>query len=150
MIPGLENAVFARYGVMHRNTFLSSPGFLSERFEMLQRPGCYFAGQMTGVEGYVESAASGLVCGISLSRDLLGLAPVSWPGFTALGAMGRYVSAPNRHFQPMNCAFGLIDPLPVEPGKKPIRNKVARYEAIAARSLKYWDTEAASINHASL
>ena len=149
MIPGLENAVFARYGVMHRNTFLSSPGFLSERFEMLQRPGCYFAGQMTGVEGYVESAASGLVCGISLARDLLGLAPVSWPGFTALGAMGRYVSAPNRHFQPMNCAFGLIDPLPVEPGKKPIRNKVARYEAVAARSLQYWDAQADSINTAT-
>ena len=73
MIPGLENAEFARYGVMHRNTFLHSPGFLNAHFEMISRPQCYFAGQMTGVEGYVESAASGLLCGLSLGRDLRGL-----------------------------------------------------------------------------
>lgn len=139
MIPGLEHAEFARYGVMHRNTFLASPGFLSERFEMISRPGLFFAGQMTGVEGYVESAASGLVAGVSLARELLGLPPMNFPGFTALGAMGRYVSTPNGSFQPMNCAFGLIDPLPVEPGKKRIRNKAERYEAVSARALKYWE-----------
>ncbi|MBQ9211864.1 MAG: methylenetetrahydrofolate--tRNA-(uracil(54)-C(5))-methyltransferase (FADH(2)-oxidizing) TrmFO [Clostridia bacterium] len=138
MIPGLEQAEFARYGVMHRNTFLASPGFLNDHFEMIHRPRTYFAGQMTGVEGYVESAASGLVAGISLARDLLGLKPLTFPGLTALGAMGRYISTPNERFQPMNCAFGLIDPLPVEPGKKRIRNKVERYEAIAARALSYW------------
>ena len=138
MIPGLENAVFARYGVMHRNTFLHSPGFLNDHFEMITRPRTYFAGQMTGVEGYVESAASGLVCGISLARDLLGLQPLPFPGFTALGAMGRYISTPNSRFQPMNCAFGLIDPLPAEPGRRRIRNKAERYEAIAARALEYW------------
>jgi len=137
LIPGLENAEFARYGVMHRNTFLASPGFLNERFEMIGRKRCYFAGQMTGVEGYVESAASGLVAGISLAADLLGRTPPVWPGWTALGAMGRYISTPNRRFQPMNCAFGLIDPLPVEPGKKRIRNKMERYEAISERSLAW-------------
>ena len=140
LIPGLENAVYARYGVMHRNTFLHSPGFLNDHFEVITRPRTYFAGQMTGVEGYVESAASGLICGISLARDLLNLPPVSWPGITALGAMGRYVSTPNQHFQPMNCAFGLIDSLPVTPGKRKIRNKQERYEAISARALEYWDS----------
>ena len=138
LIPGLENAVFARYGVMHRNTFLHSPGFLNERFEMIGRRGCFFAGQMTGVEGYVESAASGLVAGVSLAREILNLEPAVFPGFTALGAMGRYISTANSHFQPMNCAFGLIDPLPAEPGKRRIRNKSERYEAISKRAMDYW------------
>ena len=137
MIPGLENAEFARYGVMHRNTFLSSPGFLNSRFEMIHRPRCYFAGQMTGVEGYVESAASGLVAGISLARDLRGEAPLSLPSLTALGALGRHVSTPNPDFQPMNCNFGLIDPLPALPGQKRPRKKQERYEAVSARALAY-------------
>lgn len=137
MIPGLENATFARYGVMHRNTFLHSPGFLNAHFEMINRPQCYFAGQMTGVEGYVESAASGLLCGLSLGRDLLGFGTVELPGFTAMGAMGRYISAPNHNFQPMNCSFGLIDSLPVDKEHKKIRNKAQRYEAVSARSLAY-------------
>lgn len=141
MIPGLENAAFARYGVMHRNTFINSPGFLNAHFEMISRKQCYFAGQMTGVEGYVESAASGLLCGISLAHDLQGKGTFELPGFTAMGAMGRYVSTPNRHFQPMNCSFGLIDPLPVQPGQKRIRNKAERYEAISARSLEYLRTQ---------
>jgi methylenetetrahydrofolate--tRNA-(uracil-5-)-methyltransferase len=123
MIPGLENASYARYGVMHRNTFLSSPGFLNAHFEMINRPRCYFAGQMTGVEGYVESAASGLLCGLSLGRDLLGLGTVEFPGITAMGAMGRYISTPNKNFQPMNCSFGLIDGLVVDKQHKKIRNK---------------------------
>lgn len=137
MIPGLENAAFARFGVMHRNTFINSPGFLNAHFEMINRKQCYFAGQMTGVEGYVESAASGLLCGISLAHDLLGKGIFELPGFTAMGAMGRHVSTPNRHFQPMNCSFGLIDPLPVVPGQKKIRDKVERYEKISERSLEY-------------
>ena len=137
MIPGLENASFARYGVMHRNTFIQSPGFLNAHFEMIERPGCYFAGQMTGVEGYVESAASGLLAGVSLANGLNGKGVFELPGYTAMGAMGRYVSSPNRHFQPMNCSFGLIDPLPAVPGKKKIRDKSERYEAISARSLAY-------------
>ena len=137
LIPGLANAEYARYGVMHRNTFLHSPGFLNAHFEMISRPRCYFAGQMTGVEGYVESAASGLLCGLSLASDLAGHGTVDLPGFTALGAMGRYVSTPNRNFQPMNCSFGLLDPLPVEPGRKRIRKKADRYEAVSRRSLDW-------------
>ena len=137
MIPGLENAAFARYGVMHRNTFLQSPGFLNSHFEMLTRPQTYFAGQMTGVEGYVESAASGLLCGLSLGRDLRGLGTVDLPSLTAMGAMGHYVSNPNHNFQPMNCSFGLIDSLPIDKEHKKIRNKAQRYEAVSARALDY-------------
>lgn len=137
MIPGLENASYARYGVMHRNTFLQSPGFLNAHFEMISRPQTYFAGQMTGVEGYVESAASGMLAGISLGRDLRGLGTVELPGITALGAMGRYVSTPNRDFQPMNCTFGLLDGLIVDKQHKKIRNKQQRYEVISERSLAF-------------
>lgn len=137
MIPGLENASFARYGVMHRNTFLNSPGFLNAHFEMISRPQCYFAGQMTGVEGYVESAASGLLCGLSLGCDLRGLGTVEFPGITAMGAMGRYISTPNKNFQPMNCSFGLIDGLVVDKQHKKIRNKQQRYEIISQRSLDF-------------
>ena len=144
MIPGLEHAEFARYGVMHRNTFLHSPGFLNERFEMISRPQCYFAGQMTGVEGYVESAASGLLCGVSLGRDLRGLGAVELPGMTAMGAMGRYIATPNKSFQPMNCTFGLLDSLPIDKEHKKIRNKQQRYERISERSLAFmrdWSRE---------
>ena len=135
LIPGLEHAEFARYGVMHRNTFLKSPGFLNASFEMISRKQCFFAGQITGVEGYVESAGSGLVAGITLAYELNGQKPPVFPPCTALGAMGRHVSAPNADFQPMNCSFGLIDPLPVVPGQKRIRNKQERYAAIAQRAL---------------
>lgn len=137
MIPGLENAVYARYGVMHRNTFLHSPGFLNAHFSMISRPMTYFAGQMTGVEGYVESAASGLLAGLSLGHELRGLGPVELPGITAMGAMGRYVSTPNRDFQPMNCTFGLLDGLVVDKQHKKIRNKQQRYEIISERSIQY-------------
>ena len=140
MIPGLENAVFARYGVMHRNTFLHSPGFLNERFEMISRPLCYFAGQITGVEGYIESAASGLYAGINLANQLKEKEPFILPSFTAIGALGKYVSAPNTRFQPMNCTFGIIDPVPGLPGKHKTQNKQMRYEAVSERSLKYIQT----------
>ena len=135
LIPGLENAEFARYGVMHRNTFLKSPGFLNASFEMIGRKQCFFAGQVTGVEGYVESAGSGLVAGITLAAELNGREIPVFPGYTALGAMGRHVSTPNNDFQPMNCSFGLIDPLPVSPGCRRIRNKQERYKAISERAL---------------
>ena len=140
MIPGLENAEYARYGMMHRNTFLNSPGILNERFEMISRPMCYFAGQMTGVEGYVESAASGLYAAMSLSSQLAGRTPLTLPSYTAIGAMGKYISTENSHFQPMNCTFGIIDPLPVLPGQKKIRDKRERYEAVSARALAYIDS----------
>ena len=140
LIPGLENASYARYGMMHRNTFLNSPGFLNERFEMISRPQCFFAGQMTGVEGYVESAASGLYAAMTLSSELKGENPLTLPSFTAIGALGRYVSAENSRFQPMNCTFGIIDPLPRVPGQKKIRDKKERYEAVSRRSLEYIDS----------
>ena len=135
MIPGLENAEYARYGVMHRNTFLNSPGFLNSSFEMIGRKQCFFAGQITGVEGYVESAASGLVAGITLAAEMNGQEIPVFPSSTALGAMGRHVSTPDANYQPMNCSFGLIDPLPVVPGQKRIRKKEERYQAIADRAL---------------
>ena len=130
MIPGLENAEFLRYGVMHRNTFLHSPGFLDETYQMISRPGTYFAGQMTGVEGYVESASSGLVAGISLARQMLGKDRVDFTRYTAIGALAHHVAHATGDFQPMNANFGLI-----EPYEKRIRNKQERYGAIAARSL---------------
>ena len=132
MIPGLENAEFLRYGVMHRNTFLHSPGFLDEHYQMIARPGTYFAGQMTGVEGYVESASSGMVAGISLARQMRGMEPVDFSGLTAIGALGRHVAQATGDFQPMNANFGLIDSYP-----KKIRNKQERYGAISARALDY-------------
>ena len=135
MIPGLENAEFARYGVMHRNTFLNSPGFLDDTFRVIAEPRLSFAGQITGVEGYVESAASGLLAGRSTADRETGQEPPHFSGKTAIGAMGRYVSTPNARFQPMNCAFGLIDQLEVAPGEKRIRNKQLRYEAISKRAL---------------
>jgi len=137
LIPGLEKAEFARYGVMHRNTFLKSPGFLNSRFGVIGREGLYFAGQITGVEGYVESAGSGLVAGISLAEELNGTAVTGFPSYTALGSLGKHVSTPNQDFQPMNCTFGLIDPLPFIPGQKRIRKKQEKYEAVAARALEY-------------
>ena len=130
MIPGLENAEFLRYGVMHRNTFLHSPGFLDETYQVISRPGLYFAGQMTGVEGYVESAASGMVAGISLARRMLGLPAVDFTRRTAIGALAHHVSGATGDFQPMNANFGLI-----EPCEKRIRNKQERYGAVAARAL---------------
>ena len=130
MIPGLEHAEFLRYGVMHRNTFLHSPGFLDANYQMISRPGVYFAGQMTGVEGYVESASSGMVAGISLARQLLGLAPVDFTQLTAIGALAHHVAHASGDFQPMNANFGLIAPC-----ERRIRNKQERYGQIAARAL---------------
>ena len=132
MIPGLENAEFLRYGVMHRNTFLHSPGFLDHTYQMIARAGTYFAGQMTGVEGYVESASSGMIAGISLARQIAGLEPVDFTRLTAIGALAHHVAQATGDFQPMNANFGLL--LPYE---KKIRNKQERYGAIAARSLNF-------------
>lgn len=130
MIPALRNAEFVRYGVMHRNTFLHSPGFLDAQYGMIGRPGLYFAGQMTGVEGYVESASSGLVAGISLARRMLGMPPVDFTTRTAIGALAHHVSGATADFQPMNANFGLIDSC-----EKRIRNKQERYAHVAARAL---------------
>ena len=132
MIPGLENAEFARYGVMHRNTFLNSPGLLDSHYQMLTRPGLYFAGQMTGVEGYVESAGSGMVAGICAAMQQQGKPLPDFPRTTALGALAHYVAAENRAFQPMNVTYGIMEGWPerVRGGKQ------ARYEKIAGRALE--------------
>ncbi len=131
MIPGLEHAEFVRYGVMHRNTFLNSPGKLDPWYQVKAREGLYFAGQITGVEGYIESAASGMVAGIDLARKLLGKPRIAFTAQTALGALGTYVSSyAGKEFQPMNISFGIIEGLP-----NPPRNKQERYTRIAERSL---------------
>lgn len=131
MIPGLENVEFARLGVMHRNTFLNSPGKLSYDFQLIERPGVYFAGQITGVEGYVESAASGFVAGVNLARALNGELPVDFTRETAIGALSHYVSGyKGADFQPMNINFGIMEPL----GERE-KNKQKRYLKISERAL---------------
>lgn len=131
MIPGLENADYARYGVMHRNTFINSPGKLAPDYCVMDQPRLYFAGQITGVEGYVESASSGLVAGISLARRLDGAKTVDFTNQTAIGALGHYVSGYNgSDFQPMNVTFGIMEGL-----EKRVRNKQERYTLISERAL---------------
>ena len=131
LIPGLENAEFIRYGVMHRNSYMDSPGKLTPWFELKAREGLFFAGQLTGVEGYVESAASGLNAGINLARRVKNEEPVDFGCFTAIGALGHYVSEYNgSDFQPMNITFGII-----APAEKRIRGKRERYAYLAQRAL---------------
>ncbi len=136
MIPGLENARFVRYGKMHRNTYMASPDVLTASYEAKKRPGLFFAGQMTGVEGYVESAGSGLVAGINAAREALGEEPIAFPKDTALGSMANYVTTTSaKHFQPMNASFAL---LPAWEGKK-IRKKRERHEKISERGIESID-----------
>ena len=132
MIPGLENAEFVRYGVMHKNTYINSPYLLDEHFCLKQLPRYYFAGQMTGVEGYVESAASGLVAGVNVAMAVLEKKPVDFPLETALGALSHYISNANtKNFQPMNINFGLMPSLNMRIKKKKEKNAL-----IAERALK--------------
>lgn len=112
LIPALKNAEFVRYGVMHRNTFLNSPQLLSGSFRLKKQPNLWFAGQMTGVEGYVESAASGFLVGVETARRLKGQPPVDFPREMAIGALALYISNESvTQFQPMNINFGIIPPL---------------------------------------
>ena len=135
MIPALWNAEFVRYGVMHRNTYLNSPRLLDRYYRLRSEPRISFAGQMTGVEGYVESAASGMLVGIETAARVLGLPPVDFPQETAIGALGLYISGGSvGDFQPMNINFGIITPL--DHRVKGKRNKNA---AISARSLEIID-----------
>ena len=136
MIPALKNAEFVRYGVMHRNTYLNSPQLLDRYYRLKSDPRISFAGQMTGVEGYVESAASGMLVGIETAARLLGMEPVDFPQETAIGALGHYISGGSvGDFQPMNINFGTITPLGYRVKGK--RNKNAE---ISARSLAIIDT----------
>ncbi|BDI01835.1 FADH(2)-oxidizing methylenetetrahydrofolate--tRNA-(uracil(54)-C(5))-methyltransferase TrmFO [Ligilactobacillus murinus] len=131
MIPGLENAQFVRYGVMHRNTYLRSPEFLNATYQTKKRSDLLFAGQMTGVEGYVESAASGLYAGINAALIAQGKEPVIFPEETMMGAMAHYIThASPKHFQPINANFGIIPRL-----EKRIREKRERNLALSQRAL---------------
>ena len=135
MIPGLENAEFVRYGVMHKNTYMNSPQLLDNKFNLRSDKRFYFAGQMTGVEGYVDSAASGLMAGLHAARAALELEVVEFPSETAHGALANYISNPEvKEFQPMNVNFGLIPPL-----TQRIRKKREKNAMIAARSLEQLD-----------
>ncbi len=131
LIPGLENAEFVRYGVMHRNTFINSPRLLKPTYQFRNRDNLFFAGQMTGVEGYVESAASGLIAGMNAARFAKGEECVVLPADTALGSMAQYITTADfKHFQPMNANFGLFPPL-----EERIKNKKLKYEKIAERAI---------------
>jgi len=134
MIPALKNAEFLRYGVMHRNTYLKSPGFLDRYYRVMEEPRLMFAGQITGVEGYVESAASGALCAIELARRLQGLPPADFPRETAIGALALYISNESvADFQPMNVNFGIMPPWPerVKGGKRE-KNALLARRALAA------------------
>jgi methylenetetrahydrofolate--tRNA-(uracil-5-)-methyltransferase len=132
MIPGLEGAEFVRCGMIHRNTYVNAPATLEPTFETRRRPGLFFAGQMSGVEGYVESAASGLVAAIAAAARARGREPLVFPEDTALGALGRYISRSDpRHYQPANIAFGLLPEL-----ARRVRDKAAKRQAMARRALE--------------
>lgn len=132
LIPGLENVEIVRYGVMHRNTFINSPRLLEPTYQYKNRTDLFFAGQMTGVEGYVESAASGLVAGINAAHFILDKELVEFPNETAIGSMAKYITSTNAdNFQPMNANFGIFAPLP-----KQIKGKKERNEMHAKRALE--------------
>ena len=133
MIPGLENAEFAKYGVMHRNTFINSPDLLYANGRLKENENIYFAGQITGVEGYVESIASGLVAGINAAKQFEegSKNKIVFPDNTMIGALCKYISSPNDKFQPMNANYGIMPEL-----KEKIRDKKLRYEKISDRAIE--------------
>ena len=135
MIPGLENAEFIRYGVMHRNTFINSPKVLSKNLSLKRRPNVFFAGQITGIEGYMESAASGILAGINAVRALKGSEPLILPRITMLGSLIDYICDETvTDFQPMGANFGVVLPLDTK-----IRDKQERYSQLADRSLEWFN-----------
>ena len=131
MIPGLENAEFVKYGVMHRNTYINSPRLLSKEENLKSNENIFFAGQITGVEGYVESIASGLVAGINAVKEIKKEEKIVFPKETVIGALMEYISSPNEKFQPMNANFGILPPL-----EEKIKEKKKRYEKMAEISLE--------------
>lgn len=131
LIPGLEEAEIVRYGVMHRNTFINSPNLLKPTYQYKEREQLFFAGQITGVEGYVESAAAGIIAGINAAKLIKGEELVVFPEWTVIGSMAQYITTANpKNFQPINANFGLLPPL-----DKRIKNKKERYEQLAERAL---------------
>ena len=131
LIPALKNAEYFRYGVMHKNTYINSPGILDNDFSLIKNSKIYFAGQITGVEGYVESAASGLVAAINLERRLNGQDKINFTNKTVIGALSNYIATENADFQPMNANFGVLEPL-----EKHVRDKAKRKEDLAKRALQ--------------
>ncbi|WP_157066913.1 methylenetetrahydrofolate--tRNA-(uracil(54)-C(5))-methyltransferase (FADH(2)-oxidizing) TrmFO [Alicyclobacillus shizuokensis] len=141
MIPGLEQAEFVRYGVMHRNTYMNSPTVLLPTYQTRVRPTLFFAGQMTGVEGYVESAAAGLIAGLNAGRLAVGQSVLTPPRTTAIGSLAHYITeASPDNFQPMNATFGLFPPL-----KETVRDKCERHQKLADRALADWQRMLAGI-----
>ena len=130
MIPGLKNAEFVKYGVMHRNTYINSPVLLNNTFNLKKNKTIFFAGQITGVEGYVESIASGLSAGINASMLFKNKPLISYPIETVIGTLSKYISTENSRFQPMNANFGILPAL-----EKNIKDKKERYMKMAKRSL---------------
>ncbi len=136
LIPGLENAEFLRYGVMHRNTFIDSPRLLDKTLSLKAEKDIFFAGQITGVEGYMESAASGIIAGYNAAAHILGEEPIILPDYTMIGALISYICDESvTDFQPMGANFGVLPPLPEK-----IRDKRERYAALSARSLSWFDS----------
>lgn len=131
LIPGLQNAEFIKYGVMHRNTYINSSKLLDETYNLKSNPNIFFAGQISGVEGYVESIASGLVAGINAANKLKRLDTVAFSNETVIGALSKYISTENKNFQPMNANFGILPEL-----EEKIRDKKLRYSKLAERSLR--------------
>ena len=131
LIPGLENAEFVKYGVMHRNTYINSSILLDNTYNLKQNTNIYFAGQITGVEGYVESISSGLVAGVNVANKVLGKQKQIFPKETVIGSLADYISTENKKFQPMNANFGILPEL-----NEKIKDKQTRYKALADRSLK--------------
>ncbi len=138
MIPGLADAEYLRYGVMHRNTFLRSPGKLDDTYRLISHPNVFFAGQITGVEGYIESTSSGLVAGINAARAAMGQEPLRFPDCTVIGALSHYVSGyAGKDFQPMKANFGIVNT--EEFPKVRRQSKLQRYQLIAEHSLSVID-----------
>ncbi len=134
MIPGLKNAEFVRYGVMHRNSFINSPALLNSDFSLRRQDNIFFGGQISGVEGYMESAMSGLICGINIVRRIEGKEPLKLPNFTMIGALCNYISDTTvENFQPMGANFGVLPPL-----EEKIRDRTERYMALAERSIEWF------------
>jgi methylenetetrahydrofolate--tRNA-(uracil-5-)-methyltransferase len=135
MLPGLERAEFVRFGMLHRNTYINGPAHLDSVFRWKRNPRVFFAGQLTGVEGYLESAATGLMVGSSLAQLLEGREPKALPFSTALGSLAKHVSSPRaQEYTPMNVTFGLIEDEDA-PGVPPIRDRAKRREEIGRRAL---------------
>ena len=130
LIPGLENAEFVKYGVMHRNTYINSTKLLDNTYNMKKNSNIYFAGQITGVEGYVESISSGLIAGINASNKILNKEKIIMPKETVIGALADYISTENTNFQPMNSNFGILPKL-----AENIKDKKERYNKLSKRSL---------------